>query len=100
MTWDEAHEAATNGVGVEDLPGIMRELFDQCVGDALAVANPVTEFPAFIDALWGHVDAAFSLTRHEWPADAPKPWSTQLEELRGTAQSMLEGRVEPGASAS
>lgn len=93
-------EQDTAGIGLEDLPTIMRELFDQCVGDALELADPDHDFQAFIEALWRQVDSAFSLTRHEWPAGAPKPWSTEVDELRGVAEGVLDGSTEPGTSES
>lgn len=83
----------SGGIGVEDLPGILRELFDDCVRDARAEADPATDFTTFVDALWSHLDSAFSLTRQDWPADAPKPWPVEVNERRGLAESVLEGQA-------
>ena len=85
------HDAGHEGITLDDLPEIMRELFDHCVRDARAQVNPADDFPAFVDVLWGHVDSAFGLTRQDWPADAPKPWPVEVEERRAVAEGLLEG---------
>jgi hypothetical protein len=83
------------GISIDDLPDVMRALFDQCVADARAVADPSEDVEAFVDALWEQVAAAFSLVRRDWPADAPKPWPAQLDDQRGLAEALLEGRLGP-----
>lgn len=83
------------GITVDDLPAIMRELFDQCVADARAVVDPREDFDAFVDALWDQVAAAFSLVRRDWPAGAPTPWPAQMDQQRGVAEALLEGRMRP-----
>ena len=89
-------DGGQEGFTVEDLPGIMRELFDQCVADARAVVDPHGDFGAFVDALWEQVDAAFGLTRRDWPAGAPMPWPALVDAQRGAAEAVLEGRLRPG----
>lgn len=84
------------GIGVDDLPGVMRELFEQCVADARATVDPGQDFDAFVDALWAQVSAAFGLVRRDWPAGAPQPWPAMLDEQRGVAEAVLEGRLGPG----
>lgn len=79
------------GIGVDDLPALMRELFDQCVADARLTADPREAFGAFVDALWEQVAAAFELTRREWPAGAPAPWPALADAQRGRAEALLEG---------
>lgn len=90
------HDRGHEGITLDDLPEIMRELFDQCVADARAVVEPREDFDAFVDALWNQVAAAFSLVRRNWPAGAPTPWPAQVEEERGVAEALLEGRMRPG----
>ncbi len=91
----EATENAGAGVGINDLPELMREMFLQCVGDARAAVDPATDFDAFVDELWQQTSAAFGLVRRAWLADAPQPWPALLEEQRGVAEAVLEGRLEP-----
>ncbi len=96
---DEPHDDsldAHRGVGVDDLPGVMQELFLQSVADARALENPSEDFDAFIDELWRQVAAAFGLVRRDWPEGAPQPWPVMLDEQRGIAEAVLEGRVGPG----
>jgi hypothetical protein len=94
----EFSEATTGstGISVDDLPQLMREMFTQCVEDARAQVEPLEDLARFVDALWQHVDAAFGLTRREWPADAPKPWPALVDERRGLAEAVLEGRLDVG----
>ena len=84
------------GIGVEDLPAVMRELFDQCVPDARAAVDPSEDFDAFVDELWRQVAAAFGLLRRDWPEGAPQPWPALLDEQRGVAEAVLEGRLGSG----
>lgn len=84
------------GITLDDLPGLMRTLFDQCVGDAQLVVRPAEDFDGFVEALWEQVDTAFGLTRQEWPQDAPQPWPALVDEQRGVAEAVLEGGLEPG----
>ncbi len=88
-------DAGHAGITLDDLPEIMRELFDQCVADARMVVDPRENFDAFVDTLWDQVAAAFSLVRRDWPAGAPTPWPAQVEEQRGVAEALLEGRMRP-----
>ena len=89
-------ESAYPGITVDDLPAIMRELFDQCVADARSVADPHEDFDAFVEQLWDEVAAAFSLVRRDWPAEAPTPWPAQVDQQRGSAEALLEGRMGSG----
>ena len=89
-------DAGHVGITLEDLPGIMRELFDQCVADARAVVDPREDFDTFVDTVWEQVAAAFSLVRQDWPDGAPAPWPAQVDEQRGLAEALLEGRTRPG----
>jgi hypothetical protein len=91
-----SHEAEPGGITLDDLPEIMRELFDRCVADAQSVADPEQDFDAFVNALWDQVAAAFSLVRRDWPDAAPTPWPAQMEQQRGVAEALLEGRLQPG----
>ncbi len=84
------------GIGVDDLPAVMQELFRQSVADARAVVDPSEDFDAFIDELWRQVAAAFGLVRRDWPEGAPQPWPALLDEQRGIAEAVLEGRLRPG----
>ena len=93
-------EGQPAGIGVEDLPGLMRELYDTAVADARAVADPEQDPDGFIDELWEQLDAAFGLTRREWPQGAPQPWPALVDEQRGVAEAVLEGRLRPGQSPS
>lgn len=63
--------------------------------DARAVVDPREDFDAFVDALWDEVAAAFSLVRRDWPAGAPIPWPAQMDQQRGVAEALLEGRMRP-----
>lgn len=96
MTAERDRDSDSGGIGVEDLPGILRELFDDCVRGARAEADPARDFQGFVDLLWRYVDSAFSLTRQDWSQDAPKPWSVQIEDGRGFAEAVLEGRLKAG----
>ena len=91
----EATDDASAGVDVDDLPELMREMFLQCVADARAEVDPTTDFDAFVDELWQQTSAAFGLVRREWLADAPQPWPALLDEQRGVAEAVLEGRLRP-----
>jgi hypothetical protein len=93
MTTERAEKSGSGGIGVEDLPGILRELFDSCIRDARAEADPSQDFESFADVLWRQVDSAFSLTRQDWPEGTAQPWSGQVEEHRGLAEAVLEGRL-------
>lgn len=81
------------GIGVDDLPDLMREMFLQCVEDARAAVTPAADFDAFIEELWQQTSAAFGLVRRDWLVGAPQPWPALLEEQRGTAEAVLEGRL-------
>ncbi len=83
------------GIGVDDLPALMRELFLQCVGDARAAADPSADFDAFVEELWQQTSAAFGLVRRDWLANGPQPWPALLDEQRGVAEAVLEGRLGP-----
>jgi hypothetical protein len=86
------HGGEPRGIGVEDLPAIMRELFDQCVTDARSVVDPGDDFDGFLEVLWEQLAGTFGLVRQDWPADAPRPWPVLVEDQRGYAQAILEGR--------
>lgn len=92
----QTEEALGTGVGIDDLPDLMRELFLQAVADARATVDPRVDFEAFIEELWQQTAAAFGLTRREWLRDAPQPWTVLVDEQRGAAEAVLEGRVRPG----
>ena len=92
----DGEDGGFTGIGVDDLPGLMRALFDQCVGDARATVDPAADFDGFVDELWKQTASAFGLVRRDWPADADKPWLAALDEQRGLAEAVLEGQVEPG----
>jgi hypothetical protein len=92
----DEHIRESPGIGVEDLPAVMRELFDQCVADARATADPAEDFDAFIEELWRQLAAAFGLVRRDWPEGAPQPWPALLDEQRGIAEAVLEGRLGRG----
>ena len=83
------------GIGVDDLPDVMRDLFEQCVADARAAVDPADDFDAFVDELWRQTSAAFGLVRRDWLHNAPQPWPALLEEQRGVAEAVLEGRLNP-----
>lgn len=83
------------GIGVDDLPELMRELFEQCVADARAAIDPGADFDAFIEELWRQTSAAFGLVRRDWLQAAPHPWPVLLDEQRGVADAVLEGRLDP-----
>lgn len=83
------------GVRVDDLPDLMRELFEQCVADARAAVDPAGDFDAFVEELWRQISAAFGLVRRDWLRDAPQPWPVLLEDQRGVAEAVLEGRLAP-----
>jgi hypothetical protein len=87
---------AITGIGADDLPALMRQMFDQCVADARVLVDPAADFDAFVEALWEQVDAAFGITRQEWPEGAPQPWPALVDEQRGVAEAVLEGGLEPG----
>jgi hypothetical protein len=91
----ESTENAGAGVGVDDLPELMREMFLQCVADACAAVDPAANFDGFIEDLWQQTSAAFGLVRRDWLADAPQPWPALLDEQRGVAEAVLEGRLRP-----
>ena len=93
---DEQAGAEVGGVGLDDLPDLMRDMFLQAVADARAAADPHSDFEAFIEELWQQTSAAFGLTRREWLRDAPHPWPALVDEQRGVAEAVLEGRVRPG----
>ncbi len=98
MSNDDAYDMpdeAAPGIGVDDLPGLMREMFLQCVADARAAVDPDTDFDAFVEELWRQTSAAFGLVRRDWLAGAPQPWPALLEEQRGEAEAVLEGRLGP-----
>ncbi|CAN5811857.1 hypothetical protein BH23ACT8_BH23ACT8_05570 [soil metagenome] len=83
------------GIGIDDLPDLMREMFLQCVADARAAVDPAADFDVFVEELWQQTSAAFGLVRREWLADEPHPWPALLEEQRGVAEAVLEGRLGP-----
>jgi hypothetical protein len=62
---DAADEAA--GIGADDLPGLMRWLYDRAIADAQTVADPAVDWDGFVEALWAELDAAFQLTRRNGP---------------------------------
>ncbi len=98
MASDDSHEAPEGTelrIGVDDLPELMREMFLQCVADARAAVDPAADFDAFIEELWQQRSAAFGLVRRDWLTDAPQPWPALLEEQRGVAEAVLEGRLGP-----
>ena len=82
-----------DGITIDDLPTIMRALFDQCVADARAAVEPHTDFNGFVERLWQEVATAFSLVRRDWPSGVSKPWPADVDEQRGFAEALLEGRV-------
>ena len=41
----------------------MRTIFAECAHDAARDADPATDLPAYLDALFNHLDAALDLTR-------------------------------------
>ncbi len=86
-------EDTTQGIGIDDLPDLMREMFLQCVADARAVVDPTANFDAFVEELWQQTSAAFGLVRRDWLQGAPQPWPALLEEQRGMAEAVLEGRL-------
>jgi hypothetical protein len=99
MSDEERTEGADEvgvGISVDDLPELMHELFLQCVADARATIDPETDFEVFIEELWTQTSAAFGLVRREWLAGAPQPWPALVDEQRGLAEAVLEGRVKPG----
>ena len=100
MNDDHAANDRAEGLGVDDLPGLMRELYGTAVVDARAAVDPWQDLDGFIDELWVQLDAAFGLTRREWPQGADKPWPALVDEQRGVAEAVLEGRLRPGESAS
>jgi hypothetical protein len=89
-------EDLASGVGLDDLPEVMHELFLQCVSDARSVAEPGGDFDGFVEELWRQTSAAFSLVPRAWPDGLPKPWPALVEEQRGAAEAVLEGRLQPG----
>jgi len=91
----EATEGTEPGIGIDDLPDLMREMFLQCVADSRVMVDPASDFDGFIEELWHQASAAFGLVRRDWLADAPKPWPALLEEQRGVAEAVLEGRLGP-----
>ena len=98
MASDDSYEASEGtgpGIGVDGLPDLMREMFLQCVADSRAGVDPAADFDGFIEELWHQTSAAFGLIRRDWLADAPKPWPALLEEQRGVAAAVLEGRLGP-----
>ncbi len=90
---------AAGGIGIDDLPELMHELFLQCVADARSTVDPADDFDAFIEQLWAQTSAAFGLVRRDWLQGAPQPWPALLDEQRGLAEAVLEGRLEPDGSA-
>ena len=82
------------GIGVDDLPDLMRSVFDHCVQDAVGSVDPNEDFDTFLDALWANIEVAFNLTRQEWPDDLSRPWPVRLAEHRGAAEEVLEGRAD------
>ena len=86
------------GISADDLPGLMRELYDTAVADARAAADPQQDPDGFVDELWVQLDAAFGLTRREWPDGAAQPWPALVDGQRGVAEAVLEGRLRPGES--
>ena len=88
-------EDAGAGVGIDDLPELMREMFLQCVADARSAADPFADFDSFVDQLWRQTSAVFGLVRRDWLADGPQPWPALIEEQRGVAEAVLEGRLGP-----
>ncbi len=92
----EAPEETGPGISIDDLPELMREMFLQCVADARTAVDPAADFEAFVEELWQQTSAAFGLVRREWLAHAPQPWPALLEEQRGVAEAVLEGRLGPG----
>jgi hypothetical protein len=91
----DAPEETGTGIGIDDLPHLMREMFLQCVADARAAVDPAADFDAFVEELWQQMSAAFGLVRRDWLANAPQPWPALLEEQRGVAEAVLEGRLGP-----
>ena len=88
-------QGESSGIGVDDLPDVMRDLFLQAVADARVAADPDEDFDAFVEELWAQTSAAFGLTRREWLRQAPQPWPVLVDEQRGLAEAVLEGRVAP-----
>lgn len=98
MTSDRIHSEGddSGGIGLDDLPEVMRELFLQCVADARAVADPAADLDRFVEELWRQTSAAFSLVPQDWPQGLPRPWPALVTEQRGAAEAVLEGRLKPG----
>lgn len=91
----DAPEDTGSGIGVDDLPDLMREMFVQCVADARTAVDPAADFDAFVEELWQQTSAAFGLVRRDWLRDARQPWPALLEDQRGVAEAVLEGRLGP-----
>ena len=84
------------GFAVDDLAPVMREMFLQCIADARGAVDPAVDFDAFVERLWQEVAAAFGLIRQDWPEETVKPWPALLEDQRGYAEAVLDGRIPPG----
>lgn len=52
MPMSDEHIPRVSRHRLEDLPALMRELFDQCVADVRRTADPGEDFDEFVDALW------------------------------------------------
>ena len=51
------------GVGPDDYAALVRAIFCEGARDAARDADPATDLPAYLDALFTHLDAALDLTR-------------------------------------
>ncbi len=91
----DAPEDTGSGIDVDDLPDLMREMFVQCVADARTAVDPAADFAAFVEQLWQQTSAAFGLVRRDWPGDGRQPWPALLDDHRGAAEAVLEGRLGP-----
>lgn len=67
-------DEGSEGISLEDLPAVRRELFDGAVMDARAAVDPVDDLDGFLDELWRGLSVAFGWQRQPWPEEAPQPW--------------------------
>jgi len=75
--------ATRDGVGLDDLPLVHRELFDHSVRAATDLHDPRSELEAFIEALWEALARTFEWVPEPWPQGLPIP--------------RLDGVADPGA---
>jgi hypothetical protein len=63
----------TIGFGPEDLPAATRRVFDLAITQAVEVADPAHDWPAFVEALWREMSELFGWDPGDWTPFAPVP---------------------------